>query len=120
MAIALIDDDQSVRRAVARFLRACGHHVLAYESSEAYLGQNDHADCVIVDIQLPGINGFELEQHMRREQRRGGVVFITAHDDAVTRAAADRTRWQLLRKPFDDDELLAAIAAATEPPRSGD
>ena len=113
LALVVVDDDQQIRRIVGRFLRSCGHDVRIFESAEAYLAESSAADCAILDIQLPGMTGLELEERMRHERRGLGVVFITAHDDAGTRAAIEKRHRQLLMKPFDEDHLLAAIAKAT-------
>ncbi len=108
-----MDDDEAVRRNVQRFLRSRGHDVRVFATAEAYLADHGHADCAILDIQLPGLTGLELEQRMRRDRGGVAVVFVTAHDDAVSLAATKSTPWQLLSKPFDDESLLAAIARAT-------
>jgi len=112
LVIIVVDDDEAIRRSVGRFLRLCGHEVHAFESSEAYLVHSRDADCAILDIQLPGIDGLELERRIRHEGLRLPVVFITAHDDRRTRTAVERTGRQLLVKPVDGDDLLAAIANA--------
>jgi FixJ family two-component response regulator len=85
-----------------------------FESAEAYLARNGEADCAILYIQLPGISGLELEEQIRNHGRGMPVVFITAHDDLATRAAVQKTRRDVLTKPFDDDDLLTAIASATD------
>ena len=110
LVLVVVDDDEAVRRNVQRFLRSRGHDVRVFATAEAYLADHGHADCAILDIQLPGLNGLELERRMRRECSGVAVVFVTAHDDAVSLAAVKKTPWQLLSKPFDDESLLAAIA----------
>ena len=113
LSLVVVDDSEDVRRTVGRLLRSCGHDVRLFDSAEAYLGQQCPADCAVLDIQLPGISGLELEKRMRRERHQTAVVFITAHDDEPIRTAVGRTDCRLLTKPFDDDSLLSAIADAT-------
>lgn len=111
--LAVVDDDQEIRRAVGRLLRSCGHVVHVFESAEAYLARDCDADCAILDVHLPGISGFELEGRLRQAGRRIPVVFITARDDLATRAAARDRCVPCLSKPFDDARLLDAIERAT-------
>jgi FixJ family two-component response regulator len=115
LVLAIVDDDGDVRRALVRMLRADGHEVQLFASAEDYLGQQCCPDCLILDLQLPGISGLELEGKLRQAGSRLPIVFISAHDDPVTREAVRRTRMPYLRKPFDQDALLDAIASATRP-----
>jgi len=113
LILAVVDDDRDIRRALERLLRSYGHEVMVFESAEAYLAQNCAADCAILDIELPGLSGLELEERMTREGRETPVVFITAHHDLAVRAAARLPRRPFLEKPIDEDGLLDAIARAT-------
>jgi FixJ family two-component response regulator len=113
LKLAVVDDDLDVRRAMGRFLRSYGHDVQAFESAEAYLADRCQPDCAILDIELPGLSGLELEQRMRQEGSRVPVVFVSAHDDLVARTRAIQPQAQFLRKPLDEAGLLAAIAQAT-------
>src|SRR5262245_16212126 len=112
LTLVVVDDDMDIRKAVGRSLRSYGHEVHLFESGEAYLAQPCHADCAIVDLGLPGVNGLEMEERMRRDGRGIPVVFITAHDD-LANIAVRRTPMQVLRKPLDERDLLDAIAQAT-------
>jgi FixJ family two-component response regulator len=114
MSLAVVDDDAQIRRALGRLLRSHGHEVEEFDSAEAYLARTPAADCAIVDIELPGISGIELEERMRREGRAMAVVFITAHDDQALLSAVQRTHRTLLRKPLEERDLLDAIERATE------
>ena len=113
LKLAVVDDDLDVRRAMGRFLRSYGHDVQAFESAEAYLADRCQPDCAILDIELPGLSGLELEQRMRQEGSRVPIVFVSAHDDLVARTRAVQPEAQFLRKPLDEAGLLAAIAQAT-------
>jgi FixJ family two-component response regulator len=110
--LAIVDDDDQVRRSAARLLRSCGYRVHVFGSAEAFLAQDCEADCALVDIQLPGLSGLELERRMKRDCPAAAVVFITARDDAATVAAVRKARRPVLMKPFDDDELLMVIGLA--------
>jgi FixJ family two-component response regulator len=118
LVLAIVDDDQDVRRALSRLLKSCGHVVHTFESAEAYLARDCDADCAILDIQLPGISGLELEGRMKQGGNHVGVVFITAHDGPEVRDAIRETRRPFLKKPFDEGGLLDAIARATADPVS--
>ena len=112
--LVVVDDDRDIRRALQRFLRSCGHDVLVFDSAEAYLSQQTEADCAILDVELPGLSGFELEDRLVREGRGIPVVFITAHDELAARAGL-HARTAFLKKPLDEQDLLDAIARATDP-----
>jgi FixJ family two-component response regulator len=113
LTLVVVDDDQHIRRAVGRLLRSYGHHVRVFDSAEAFLASDCAADCVILDLELPGLNGLELEERLRQEGRRLPVVFITAHDELALRAAVHQPHRPFLKKPIDEDGLLDAIARAT-------
>lgn len=111
MNLAVVDDDSGVRNGLGRLLRACGHHVQLFSSAEDFLAQSVSADCVIVDVQLPGLSGIELERRLRGLGRAAPIVFITAQDNPGAREPFWRA--PCLRKPFDLDRLLDAIAEAS-------
>jgi FixJ family two-component response regulator len=113
LRLAVVDDDVDVRRAMGRFLRSYGHDVQAFESAEAYLADRCEPDCAILDIELPGLSGIELEERMREGGRRVPVVFVSAHDELVARTRAIQPSARVLTKPLDEARLLAAIADAT-------
>ena len=113
LVLAVVDDDPDIRSALCRLLRSHGHEVHLFPSAEAYLAADCSADCAILDIQLPGISGLDLEGRLREAGSETTVVFITAHDDPQTREAIRRTRRPSLQKPFDEQGLLDALARAT-------
>jgi FixJ family two-component response regulator len=110
LTLVVVDDDSAIRRAIGRFLRSVGHNVIVFESAEAYLADRCAADCAILDVQMPGLNGFELEERLRQDGAGTPVIFITAHAELAGRA---RSCAPLLRKPIDEDGLLDAIASVT-------
>ena len=114
ITIALVDDDASVRSAVSRLLRSNGYACKAYESAESALAAPDltSADCLVIDVQLSGMNGFALRDRLLREGIRIPCLFITAHADnnslEWTRSLANHP---CVVKPFDEAQLLGAIQA---------
>lgn len=110
--IAVIDDDASVRRALQRLLQSAGFAVEVFATAREFLdaGHSARTACLVLDIHLPGMSGFELQEHLAVSGARIPVVFITAHDNATTRQRASRAGVvAYLRKPFDQDELIEAI-----------
>lgn len=114
--IAIVDDEHSVRRALERLLRSAGMSVEVFASGAEFLAarENRAFDCVVLDLHMPVLNGFEVLQRLARAQSSVGVVAITGHDtpEAGARALAAGALACLL-KPIDEQVLLDAIAAAT-------
>jgi FixJ family two-component response regulator len=114
-SVCVVDDDAPLRRALQRLLRAAGYGVETFGSAEDFLA-TEHApppDCLVLDIRLGGISGFQLHDHLRASGLSIPTVFITGHDDAGTREQARRVGAAgYVRKPFDEDALLSAIEAA--------
>jgi FixJ family two-component response regulator len=117
--IALLDDEAPVRTALRRLLRLAGYEVLSYASGEEFLAALDNCgtlDCAVLDVHLPGLNGFQVQQRLQSDRRCIPVVFITASEDvAIDRNASEAGGVCLLRKPFSCDDLLASVARALEP-----
>jgi FixJ family two-component response regulator len=110
--IAIVDDDDSIRNALANLLRAAEFDVLAFASAEDFLRSSDgvQGDCLIADINLPGMNGVALVAALNAAGRAMPTVLITARDDHMTMELIRRAgHAPYLRKPFSDDELFAAI-----------
>lgn len=113
--ICVIDDDASLLRALQRLLVAGGFSVETFGSAEDFLVSEHRsaADCLVLDVHLGGLGGFELQERLVAAGRRIPIVFITAYDDAVTRERARRAgAVDYLRKPFDDESLIGAINRA--------
>ena len=111
--VAVIDDEEAVRKALKRLLRAAGLQAEGYASGKEFLASDAQADCVVLDLHMPVMNGQTVLENMRRAGRRVPVVAITAHDTPETRAqcmAAGASAY--LRKPLDDRLLLNAISVA--------
>src|SRR5437773_2629688 len=93
--VAVIDDDDSVRKALGRLLRSAGLSVRTFASAEGYLEADPAAACVILDQCLPGLSGLELYRRLRAEGRQVPAVFITGQKNEATRRealAAGRSR----------------------------
>jgi FixJ family two-component response regulator len=115
--VAIVDDDDSMRTALAGLLRAVGLATQAFASAEEFLksGQQYHTGCLIADIRMPGMSGLELQAHLNTERCRIPTIFITAHGDAKMRMQALREgAVEFLAKPFDDEALLDSVRAALE------
>jgi FixJ family two-component response regulator len=114
--ITIVDDDISVRKSLDRLIRSAGLEVRAFATAEEFLNspQARKADCLILDVQLPGMSGTELLRHLSLHKYNLPVIFITAHQSdevAMSEAASDWTVAYLI-KPFSGDELLDAVNAA--------
>jgi FixJ family two-component response regulator len=114
--VALVDDDESVRKAVGRLLRVARIEVDAYASGRDFLNAlADHQpDCVVLDMYMPAMSGLDVQADLAAHHPGLPVVFITAHDDtAAEQRALDAGAVAFLHKPFSEQQLLAAIATAT-------
>jgi FixJ family two-component response regulator len=113
--IAIVDDDKWMRKSLERLLTSAGYRSEAFISAEHYLAARNQEEigCVILDIGLPGMNGFELERFLAAEHNRPPIVFVSAHDEPEVRdEAAHAGAVAFLGKPFDDNALLHAISTA--------
>jgi FixJ family two-component response regulator len=113
--VVVVDDDASVGRAIRRLLRSVGIAADTYTSGDEFLDvlsatPSYRPDCVILDVQMPGSNGIEVQRRLA-----GGavpVIFITAHDDAGVREAALAAGARAyLRKPFNDVLFIRTVCA---------
>jgi len=115
--ISIVDDDASIREALKGLMRSVRFCADAYGSAEEFLASeriNDTA-CLILDVYLPGMNGFELQNHLKAEGRTIPIIFITAHSDEVSRQRALKGgAIDFLSKPVRRDTLLKAIQSAAE------
>jgi FixJ family two-component response regulator len=110
-----IDDDTSVRKGLSRLLRSAGYKSEIFESASDFLLRPPHSgpSCVIVDVQMPGLNGIELQEDLIRRRREEQLVFVTGHGDIPMCAQAMKAgAVDFLRKPFRDDELLQCVQNA--------
>jgi FixJ family two-component response regulator len=113
--IAVIDDDAGIRAAVADLLQAADFTAPTFTSAEEFLerGQQEHFDCLVADINLPGMTGVALVQALAASGRPLPAVLITGRDDPATLELIRRAgSVPHLRKPFGDDELFDAMRRA--------
>jgi len=113
--VFLIDDDASVRKGVSRLLRAAGYKSETFGSASDFLEREQHSGpaCVIVDIQMPGLNGMALQSVLIQRRREEQLVFITGHGDISMCAQAMKAgAVDFLPKPFRDTELLECVERA--------
>ena len=112
--IGIVDDDASVLRALRRLLGGAGFTVKAFESAEEFLGLQhpESIQCLLLDVHMPGLSGFGLQERLTVSQISIPIIFITANDDAPTRERAQRGGVAYLPKPFDAHSLFAAIRKA--------
>jgi len=114
--IAVVDDDASVLKALTRLLRARAFNAVPYGSAREFLASLEVAppDCLVLDLQMPGMTGLELLQNLQREGLRIPTVVITALGDAdILERCVIAGASSYLSKPLQDSSLFAAIAAAT-------
>ncbi len=114
--ISIVDDDISVRKSLNRLIRSVRMDVQVFASAEEFLNSDRpcDADCLILDIRLPGMSGLELHRLLLDRECNVPVIFITAHgsdDQARSEAASDWTV-AYFNKPFSGDELLDAVNTA--------
>jgi FixJ family two-component response regulator len=113
--VFVVDDDPSVRTSLANLLATEDYAVEIFPNAAEYLARVPHpgSACLVLDVQLPALDGLALQQQLLEEGRMEQIVFITGHGDlpmgigAMKRGAVD-----FLSKPFRDDELLTAVAQA--------
>lgn len=116
--VAVVDDEAAVRRALLRLLRASGIPACGFDGGAALLAalRDDGAGapfCVVLDLHMPQMSGFEVQQQLADVAPRTGVIAVTGQHSAEVQARVQRgSALAYLRKPMNDLELLAAIAAA--------
>ena len=120
--VAVVDDDASVRRALARLLRSSNMRAETFESGGdflAWLVNHVPPDCAVIDLQMPEMTGLEILDVLARLGRKLPVIVITAHEwSGVRRECLDAGAVAYLRKPIDGTLLLAAITTAVGEARS--
>ncbi len=113
--IYLIDDDESVRKALKRLLGVYGFSVSTFASADEFLDlvPHDATGCLVLDIHMPGMNGFQLQEALVALGSRLSIIFITADKDiAITEYPLQKGVVGLLQKPFNDQALIDLIHEA--------
>ena len=122
VTVYIVDDDASVRQALARLVRSAGMGTEEFETVPELISRADRArpDCVIADIRMPEVSGLKLPGLLRHHGHRVPVIFVTAYDSEQNREAARRAgAAAFFHKPIDGQALLDAIAWAVEGARNG-
>ena len=115
--VMIVDDDDSIRKAVRRLMKAYGFAVETFGSAEEYLDSDrlDKTSCLILDVHMPGMNGLELQKRLVASGCVIPIIFITAFTDESARARAMTAgAVGYLAKPFADEDLLNCIHAALQ------
>jgi len=120
--VAIVDDEEGIRKALGRLLRASGLDAESYASGQEFLdaAARRRPDCVVLDLHMPGMSGLQVLRKLKAAGQRLSIIIITAHDQAETReqCLAEGAR-AYLRKPLEDRVLLNAISAAMRTPPMG-
>ena len=110
--VSIVDDDESVREGLRRLLGSVGFAVNTFASAEDYLSssQAGSADCLLLNIRMPGKSGIELQRQLAANHSEIPVIFITAHEEETTHVQAlEGNPATVLIKPFSEEALLNAI-----------
>jgi FixJ family two-component response regulator len=115
--VAIIDDDESIRKALVRMLAAAGMEVLAFSSAKEFLAvvESEHVSCVVSDLRMPEIDGLHLQSALAERMPDVALVFVTGHGDVHSTVQAMKSgAVDFLEKPVRRADLLEAIARATQ------
>jgi FixJ family two-component response regulator len=115
--IAILDDEPAMRKALHRLLTSCGFHVEDYESGEELIAASgsNSLDCLLLDLHMPGLNGFDVLETWRSRRIAVPVIVITAYDEpGMAERVLALGASAYLKKPAEKQALLAAIEAANQ------
>jgi DNA-binding NtrC family response regulator len=110
--VYVVDDDESVRRALGALVRSAGLRVETFPSAQEFLAfpRPDVPSCLVLDVQLPGLSGIDLQEELAKADVHIPIIFLTGHGDIpMTVRAMKAGALEFLTKPFDDQDLLQAI-----------
>ena len=113
ITVYVVDDDDSIRRALKRLLRSVGYHALTFASAEEFLefAPEPGEGCIVLDIRLSGMTGFDLQEKLASRGPKYPVIFMTAHDNPQWQKRARKTgAVAYLKKPFGEQALLDAVS----------
>ena len=118
--VFIIDDDASIRKSLSRLLRSADYTVETFPSAEEFL-RREHFDgigCLLLDVQMPGLSGTDLQEELSRAAYSMPIIFITGHGNIpMSVQAMKKGAVNFLAKPFDDEELLQGVREALEKDR---
>jgi FixJ family two-component response regulator len=112
--ISIVDDDESVRESTKALVRSLGYAACTFPSVEEFLCSNlNDTSCLILDVQMKGLSGIELQERLIGEGRRTPVIFITAVlDEQIRNRVLEAGAIGLLSKPFRDERLASCLVSA--------
>ncbi len=113
-SVFVVDDDESVSASLKLLIESIGYDVVTFKSAEDLLDSafRENPCCLILDIRLPGMSGFQLLEHLVKSQTRIPVIFITGHDrNRMEDEAMQLGAVAYIRKPFDEHVLLDAVGS---------
>ena len=113
--ISVVDDDESVRRTTTLLIESFGFRAAAFESAQTFLnsGHLHDTSCLIIDVQMPGMDGLQLQSHLAAAGCGIPIIFITAYESKDSRQRAMQAgATAFLGKPFSDEQLLQIIRSA--------
>ena len=116
--IMVVDDDESIRESLPDLLMSFGFSVRPFSSAEEFLdsGSADQADCLVLDVAMPGMSGPELQEELARLNYRIPIVFITAHaDETIWERVLASGATSCLVKPFSETSIIDAVSTAMGP-----
>ncbi len=119
--VYVVDDSESVREALVGLIRSAGYRVAAFDSAQVFLSSAmaDEASCLVLDIELPGLSGLDLQDQLAATRGDVPIIFITGHADVPRSVRAMKGgALEFLVKPFSDAEVLDGIARALDRSRS--
>jgi FixJ family two-component response regulator len=123
--IAIVDDDESVCRALKRLVRSLGMEADTFASGQEFMDlieaiPSHQIDCVVLDVQMPGLNGLDVQERLQSGGSRLPIIFITAHDEVnVRERALAAGAVAFVRKPFNDELLIKTLRAALKDEAGG-
>ena len=120
--ISVVDDDESIRRSTRLLIESHGFRVATFQSAEAFLTSEKRHDasCLILDVQMPGIGGLQLQTKLAHDGHSIPIIFITGYDDDQSRRhAMEAGAIAFLDKPFTEGQLLQTIRSALQQGKSG-
>jgi FixJ family two-component response regulator len=112
--ISIVDDDESVRESTKALVRSLGYAARAYASAEEFLTSDpDDTACLILDVQMKGLSGVELQERLIAQGRRTPIIFVTAFpDERIRDHALKAGAIGFLSKPFNDEKLTQCLDSA--------
>jgi FixJ family two-component response regulator len=121
--ISIVDDDESVRESTKALVRSLGYEARAFPSAEDFLASDiNETSCLILDVQMKGLSGIELQDHLIAQGRQTPIIFVTSYPDEWVRdRALSAGAVGFLGKPFSDSKLTSYLdLALSSPPRKSD